>query len=177
MRPASHLHASRANPSVTRTREATARPKVRALLDEHPEHVIVAHGEIARSNGEVFLLRTFSWLLQGLSARYLASHSVVAQAAGGRSIRPMTNTPASSAHSSGRGRAHIGCWRTAIRPPPAASAGLQLPVNRRPYPRKLYSLFRRQLLSAQFRIITILKAAAMFAGRGSARKAEHQKLR
>jgi hypothetical protein len=30
------------------------------LLDEHPEHVIVEHGEIARSNGEVFLLRTFS---------------------------------------------------------------------------------------------------------------------
>jgi hypothetical protein len=166
MRPTSHLHASRANPSVTRTREATAWPKVRALLDEHPEHVIVAHGEIARSNGEVFLLRTFSWLLQGLSARYLASHSVVAQAAGGRSIRPMTNTPTSSAHSSGRGRAHIGCWRTAIRPPPPPRLDLQLPVDRRPYPRKLYSLLRRQLLSAQFRIINYPKSRSDVCGSG-----------
>jgi hypothetical protein len=43
-------------------RRATARPKVRALLDEHPEHVIVAHGEIVRSDGEAFLRRAFSWL-------------------------------------------------------------------------------------------------------------------
>jgi hypothetical protein len=32
------------------------------LLDEHPEHVIVAHGEIVRSDGEAFLRRAFSWL-------------------------------------------------------------------------------------------------------------------
>jgi hypothetical protein len=44
-------------------RRATARPKVRALIDEHPEHVIVAHGEIVRSDGEAFLRRAFSWLL------------------------------------------------------------------------------------------------------------------
>ncbi len=42
---------------------STARPKIRALIDAHPEHVIVAHGEIVRSGGEVFLRRAFSWLL------------------------------------------------------------------------------------------------------------------
>jgi hypothetical protein len=33
------------------------------LIDEHPEHVIVAHGEIVRTNGETFLRHAFSWLL------------------------------------------------------------------------------------------------------------------
>ena len=41
----------------------TARPKVRALIDAHPEHVVVAHGEIVRTGGEAFLRRAFSWLL------------------------------------------------------------------------------------------------------------------
>jgi hypothetical protein len=44
-------------------RRATARPKLRALIDEHPEHVVVAHGEIVRTGGEAFLRRAFSWLL------------------------------------------------------------------------------------------------------------------
>ena len=44
-------------------RRASARPKVRALIDLHPEHVVVAHGEIVRSGGEAFLRRAFSWLL------------------------------------------------------------------------------------------------------------------
>jgi hypothetical protein len=44
-------------------RRATARPKMRALIDEHPEHVVVAHGEIVRTGGEAFLRRAFSWLL------------------------------------------------------------------------------------------------------------------
>ena len=45
-------------------RRATARPKIRALIDEHPEHVVVAHGEVVRTGGEAFLRRAFSWLLQ-----------------------------------------------------------------------------------------------------------------
>jgi hypothetical protein len=45
-------------------RRATARPKIRALIDEHPEHVLVAHGEIVRAGGEAFLRRAFSWLLR-----------------------------------------------------------------------------------------------------------------
>jgi hypothetical protein len=44
-------------------RRAKARPKVRALIDEHPEHVVVAHGEIVQTGGEAFLCRAFSWLL------------------------------------------------------------------------------------------------------------------
>jgi hypothetical protein len=43
---------------------ASARPKIRALIEEHPEHVLLAHGEVVRSNGEAFLLRAFSWLLK-----------------------------------------------------------------------------------------------------------------
>ena len=31
-------------------RRASARPKIRALIDKHPEHVLVAHGEIVRSH-------------------------------------------------------------------------------------------------------------------------------
>jgi hypothetical protein len=42
---------------------ASARPKIRALIKEHPEHVVVAHGEIVRTGGESFLRRAFSWLL------------------------------------------------------------------------------------------------------------------
>jgi hypothetical protein len=44
-------------------RRSTARPKVRALIGEHPERVVVAHGEIVRSRGEAFLRSAFSWLL------------------------------------------------------------------------------------------------------------------
>ncbi len=42
---------------------ASARPKIRALINEHPEHVVVAHGEVVRTGGEVFLRRAFSWLV------------------------------------------------------------------------------------------------------------------
>lgn len=42
---------------------ATARPKIRELIERHPEHVVVAHGEIVRTGGESFLRRAFSWLL------------------------------------------------------------------------------------------------------------------
>lgn len=44
-------------------RRATARPKIRALIDEHPDHVVVAHGEVVRAGGEQFLRRAFSWLM------------------------------------------------------------------------------------------------------------------
>lgn len=44
-------------------RRATARPKIRALINAHPEHVVVAHGKIVRTGGEAFLNRAFSWLL------------------------------------------------------------------------------------------------------------------
>jgi hypothetical protein len=40
----------------------TARPKVRALIAERAEHVLLAHGEVVRSDGEAFLRRAFSWL-------------------------------------------------------------------------------------------------------------------
>lgn len=43
---------------------ATARPKILALIEEQPEHVVVAHGEIVRSDGQAFLRRAFSWLLR-----------------------------------------------------------------------------------------------------------------
>ena len=42
---------------------AAGRAKVRALIDERPERVVVAHGEIARSGGIEFLRRAFAWLL------------------------------------------------------------------------------------------------------------------
>jgi hypothetical protein len=42
---------------------ASARPKIRELIARHPEHVVVAHGEIVRTGGEAFLQRAFSWLL------------------------------------------------------------------------------------------------------------------
>lgn len=44
-------------------RRASARPKVRRLIAQHPEHVVVAHGEVVTSGGEAFLLRAFSWLI------------------------------------------------------------------------------------------------------------------
>jgi hypothetical protein len=44
-------------------RRASARPKIRALIDEHPEHVVVAHGQVVRTDGEAFLRGAFSWLL------------------------------------------------------------------------------------------------------------------
>jgi hypothetical protein len=42
---------------------ATARPKIRALLERHPRHVLVAHGEVVGTGGEPFLRRAFAWLL------------------------------------------------------------------------------------------------------------------
>lgn len=45
-----------------RHREA-GRTKMRALIDEDPERVVVAHGEIVRSGGAAYLRRAFSWLL------------------------------------------------------------------------------------------------------------------
>jgi hypothetical protein len=41
----------------------SARAKMRALIDEGPERVVVAHGEIAWSNGANFLRSAFAWLL------------------------------------------------------------------------------------------------------------------
>ncbi len=41
---------------------ASALPKIRALIDKHPKHVVVAHGESVRNDGEAFLRRAFSWL-------------------------------------------------------------------------------------------------------------------
>ena len=34
---------------------ASALPKIRALIDKHPEHVVLAHGEVVREDGEAFL--------------------------------------------------------------------------------------------------------------------------
>jgi hypothetical protein len=45
-------------------KRASARPKIRELIGKHPAHVVVAHGEIVRTDGEAFLRRAFSWLLQ-----------------------------------------------------------------------------------------------------------------
>ena len=42
---------------------ASARPKMCSLIEKHPEHVIVAHGEVVRTGGEAFLRHAFSWLL------------------------------------------------------------------------------------------------------------------
>ena len=42
---------------------AAARAKVRALIAEGPERVVLAHGEIVRSGGAAYLRRAFSWLL------------------------------------------------------------------------------------------------------------------
>ena len=42
---------------------AEGRAKVKALIDEGPERVVVAHGEVARSGGVAFLRRAFAWLL------------------------------------------------------------------------------------------------------------------
>jgi hypothetical protein len=47
---------------------ASARPKIRALIAERPEHVVLAHGEIVSTGGEAFLQRAFSWLLRSQEA-------------------------------------------------------------------------------------------------------------
>jgi uncharacterized protein DUF4336 len=47
-------------------RRARAWRKIQALVDEHPEHVVLAHGEVVRSDGEAFLRRAFSWLFSWL---------------------------------------------------------------------------------------------------------------
>lgn len=44
-------------------RRRSARPKVRALIKAHPDHVLLAHGEVVGTGAEAFLLRAFSWLL------------------------------------------------------------------------------------------------------------------
>lgn len=44
-------------------RRAEGRAKVRALIGEGPERVVVAHGELVRSGGTAYLRRAFSWLL------------------------------------------------------------------------------------------------------------------
>ncbi|MBW7925803.1 MAG: hypothetical protein H3C59_13820 [Burkholderiaceae bacterium] len=44
-------------------KRVTARPKIRELIGKHPEHVVMAHGEVVRTEGEAFLRRAFSWLL------------------------------------------------------------------------------------------------------------------
>lgn len=71
MRPVarlSHMTEGRGYPPIdyriSFRHRASARPKIRALIDERPEHVLVAHGEIVRAQGEAFLLRAFSWLLR-----------------------------------------------------------------------------------------------------------------
>jgi hypothetical protein len=48
---------------LTFRHRAAARAKLRALIEESPERVVVAHGEIARSKGTAYLRRAFSWLL------------------------------------------------------------------------------------------------------------------
>ncbi len=48
---------------LTFRRRAEGRAKIRALIAEDPERVVVAHGEIVRSGGADFLRRAFSWLL------------------------------------------------------------------------------------------------------------------
>jgi hypothetical protein len=48
---------------LTFRHRAEGRAKVRALIAEDPERVVVAHGEIARSGGAEFLRRAFDWLL------------------------------------------------------------------------------------------------------------------
>ena len=49
---------------LTFRHRAAARAKLRALIDQAPERVVVAHGEIVRSGGAAYLRRAFSWLLQ-----------------------------------------------------------------------------------------------------------------
>ena len=48
---------------LTFRHRAAARAKVRALIDEQPERVVVAHGQIVSSGGADFLRRAFAWLL------------------------------------------------------------------------------------------------------------------
>ena len=47
---------------MTFLHRATARAKMRALIDSRPERVVVAHGEMVRSGGADYLRRAFSWL-------------------------------------------------------------------------------------------------------------------
>jgi hypothetical protein len=51
---------------ITFRDRAKAREKIRALIEENPHHVVVAHGEVIRANGEAFLRRAFSWLRRWL---------------------------------------------------------------------------------------------------------------
>jgi hypothetical protein len=49
---------------ITFRRRASARTKILRLIEERPEQVLVAHGEVVRTGGEPFLRRAFSWLLR-----------------------------------------------------------------------------------------------------------------
>ena len=42
---------------------AEGRTKMLRLIGEEPERVVVAHGEVARSDGAAFLCRAFAWML------------------------------------------------------------------------------------------------------------------
>ena len=42
---------------------AKGRTKMLRLIGEEPERVVVAHGEVVRSDGAAFLRRAFAWLL------------------------------------------------------------------------------------------------------------------
>jgi hypothetical protein len=44
-------------------RRSSARPKICKLLERHPQHIVMAHGEVVTRDGEAFLRRAFSWLL------------------------------------------------------------------------------------------------------------------
>jgi hypothetical protein len=48
---------------ITFRHRGRARPKIDALIEKHPEHVVVAHGEVVRKDGEAFMRHAFSWLL------------------------------------------------------------------------------------------------------------------
>jgi Domain of unknown function (DUF4336) len=48
---------------MTFFRRPSARAKVRALIADDPERVVVAHGELVRSGGAAYLRRAFAWLL------------------------------------------------------------------------------------------------------------------
>ncbi|HVU30734.1 MAG TPA: DUF4336 domain-containing protein [Sphingomicrobium sp.] len=54
---------------LTFRNRSAARAKLCSLIDESPDHVVVAHGEVAKSDGEAFLRRAFSWLLRVTPAR------------------------------------------------------------------------------------------------------------
>ena len=44
---------------------APARAALKKVIAKHPEHVIMAHGEWVRSDGEAYLKQAFPWLIRG----------------------------------------------------------------------------------------------------------------